>query len=386
MLNQTKKENNIKEAIIEVIAFFDLFDYPLTSWEIWIFGNWKFGDNQVNKVKYQDVINVLEGEKLNNIVEQKNGFYFFAGRENIIKTRMARYNYTDKKIKRALRVAKLFKFIPWIKIIAVSNIIGSHNLKKKSDIDFFIITEPGRIWITRFFCAGLMELLGLRPKEGDEQDKICLSFFVSEEAMDLQGLMLSGGSSESPCATAKALGGTRSGDSDGAGKSPSLGGRNSDEAEKNPTSDTQPRSAELGGVRHPTSDNDIYFIYWLAGLVSIYNKDNIYEKFIKANSWLKEYLPNWQTLQLANQRDSGKGFSDFYYDLVDLLFGGLEKNVKKFQLKKLPKNLKDLINKDTRVVINDQVLKLHVKDRREEYRKKWGERLVEIEMEGWMLQ
>ncbi len=322
----------IKEAIIKVIAFFDLFDYPLTRQEIWKYA----------KIRQNTPIiinNILDRGELNNIVEQKNGFYFLSGRENIIKTRMARYNYTDKKIKRALRVAKLFKFIPWIKMIAVSNIIGSHNLKKKSDIDFFIITEPGRIWITRFFCAGLMELLGLRPKEGDEQDKICLSFFVSEEAMDLQGLMLDS-SKDTRCP-----------------------------------------------IGHRVScEQDIYFIYWLAGLVSIYNKDNIYEKFIKVNSWLKEYLPNWQTLQLANQRNSGKGFSDFYYDLVDLLFGGLEKNVKKFQLKKLPKNLKDLINKDTRVVINDQVLKLHVKDRREEYRKKWGERLVEIEMEGWMLQ
>ncbi len=353
----------IKEAIIEVIAFFDLFDYPLTRQEIWKYA----------KIRQNTPIiinNILDRGELNNIAEQRNGFYFLSGRENIIKIRMAKYNYTDKKIKRALRVAKLFKFIPWIKMIAVGNIIGSHNLKKKSDIDFFIITESGRIWITRFFCAGLMELLGLRPKEGDEQDKICLSFFVSEEAMDLKELMLGArkqAGSTAPVAT---------GDYGAVG-----------------WAEMDLQGLMLGGgkdtwcpIGHQVSGMpDIYFIYWLAGLVSIYDKDGVYKRFVKANSWLKEYLPNWQTSRLVNQRNSGKGFSNFYYDLVDLLFGGLEKNVKKFQLKKLPKNLKDLMDKDTRVVINDQVLKLHVKDRREEYRKKWRERLVEIEMKGWIL-
>lgn len=308
---QVKTENNIKEAIIKVIAFFDLFDYPVTVFEIWKLGYWDIGI-----LEYWDIINLLNSGWPDNIIESKNGFYFLAGRSSVIEVRMKRYNYTDKKIKRALLVAKLFKFIPWIKMIAVGNIIGSHNLKKKSDIDFFIITESGKIWITRFFCAGLMELLGLRPKEGDEQDKICLSFFVSEEAMDLQELTLGG------------------------------------------------------------ANIDIYFVYWLAGLVPIYDKANTYKKFIQANNWLKKYLPNWQPIESAGRRDLGNGFSFFYYDLIDLLFGGLEKDVKKLQLKKLPSSLKNLMNKDTGVVINDQVLKLHVKDMRKEYRKKWEEGLA----------
>ncbi len=330
--NQNSNNSNFietKEAIIKTIAFFDLFDYPVTAFEIW-----KYCFNERSD-RFQrglsDIIKVLDNQRVQaqfcQSVQTAHGFYFLAGRENIIKTRMARYNYTDKKFKRALRVAKFFKFIPWIKMIAVGNIIGSHNLKKESDIDFFIITEPGRIWITRFFCAGLMKLFGMRPKEGDEQDKICLSFFISEEAMDLQGLML----------------------------------------------------------EYRISDIDVYFVYWLACLAPIYDKGETYKKLIKANSWLKEYLPNWQALQPADQRNSGKGFSNFYHDSVDLLFGGLEKDVKRLQLKKLPSGLKNLMNKDSKVVINDQVLKLHTMDRREEYREKWKEKLVEIEMEGWTL-
>ncbi len=335
---------------MEVIAFFDLFDYPLTEFELWQFVGIECGLLDVKKVLDESLSNG------NECLGVSNGFYFLRGRKEIIKTKMARYNYADKKFKKAILVSRFFKIIPWIKMIAVGNLIGSHNLKRESDIDLFIIAGRNRVWLTRFFCAGFAQLFGLRPTKKNKQDKICLSFFVSEDAMDLRELMLSGRSSES-----------LSGDSD--------------EAEG---------AQDFKDIRCPIGHrvscvSDIYFIYWLSGLVPIYNKNNIYSNFIKANSWMKNYLPNWQASQASFRRDSGKGFPKFYEDVVDLLIGGMEKTIQKIQLKKLPEKLKSRMNKDTRVVVNDDVLKLYAKDRREEYRKMWKEKLAEIGMSGWVL-
>ncbi|MFH0972736.1 MAG: hypothetical protein V1768_01930, partial [Patescibacteria group bacterium] len=49
--------------------------------------------------------------------------------------------------------------------------------------------------------------------------------------------------------------------------------------------------------------------------------------------------------------------------------GKLEKCFKKIQLKIMPRQLKEMANKNTKVVINDKILKLHVNDRRDKYRK-----------------
>jgi hypothetical protein len=306
----------LEEAIVRTIAFFDLFSYPLTVFEIW---------------KYLDVNAELSEimESLDNSAEKfpspplsrgkiecKNGFYFLIGRGDIIKERMARYNYTDKKFKRAVWIAKIFKFVPWIKMIAIGNIIGAHNLKKESDIDFFIITENRRIWLARFFCVLIIKILGLRPRPGETKDKICLSFFASEEDLNLEGLM-------------------------------------------------------FGESRDDREERDFYFIYWLAGLAPIYDRENIFAEFIKKNDWLKDYLPNWQSSTISYRYNAGGSFSWFYRDLVDMFFGGLEKRIKEIQLEIMPKQIKDIMNMDSRVVVNEKMIKLHVNDRREEYGNKF---------------
>jgi hypothetical protein len=126
------------------------------------------------------------------------------------------------------------------------------------------------------------------------------------------------------------------------------------------------------------NSNDIYFIYWLAGLTPIFDNGGVYEKFIGANLWLKEYLPNWQPINSLNQRRVKPVLSEFYHDLVSLFIGGLEPQFKELQLRWLPPQLKNLMNQDSRVVINDQVIKLHANDRREEYRNKFSETMKRL--------
>ena len=309
MQNQIIIKNKLQEAILKAVAFFDMFDYPLTPFEIWTFCGVKCGLDEI-----------LEVLNENNLpLETKYGFYFLNNRSEIVDIRQRRYNYANRKFKRALKIARLFKIIPWIKMIAVGNSIGANNLRDDSDIDFFIITEAKRIWVTRWFCVGLAKLLNLRPQPQKKRDTICLSFYITSDNLELKKLMLAAG--------------------------------------------------DIG---------DIYFIYWLANLVPIYNKDNAYLKLINANDWLKEYLPNWQPHHSGRTRDVGSPFSEFYRDFIDMIIGGADSLLKKIQLRIMPYVLRKQMNIDTRVVINDKILKLYVNDRREEFQGKYVLKLREI--------
>src|SRR5665811_218304 len=78
-------------------------------------------------------------------------------------------------------------------MVAAANFIGSHNWRKDGDIDFFIITKENYLWRSRLFCAGIAKLLFSRPTINNKKDKICLSFYISESALNLRPLELEGG-------------------------------------------------------------------------------------------------------------------------------------------------------------------------------------------------
>lgn len=298
-------KNNFQEAIVKTIAFFDLFDYPLTAWEIW-----KYLPGI--RIEYEEVLDILKSGDFGGRIENDNSFFILRGRKEIIAIKMRRYYYADRKFKRAVWISKIFKNIPGVEMIAIGNLIGAHNLRQSSDIDFFIITVPGKVWTARFFCALIAKLLRLRPQPDKQKDTICLSFFASSAAMKLDNLMLKDG------------------------------------------------------------DNNIedpYFLHWLAGLVPIYDSGGVYKELIEANHYIYDFFPNWQPAGISQRRDAGVKDRRLNNFLTNI-FSTSENWLKAWQLKKFPAEIKELMNKDTRVVINDDIIKMHVNDRREEYREK----------------
>lgn len=220
--NQITSEKNIAEVVLSPVIFFDLFDYPVTAYEVW-----RYLDKQA---VFTEIIFTLDDLVHKNILGKKNGFYYLLGREAIIDIRQRRFNYSCAKIKKARLFIKLFSFFPFIKLVAVANSIGAYNLRQGSDIDFFIITATNRIWLSRFISAGLAKVLRLRPTGQNKKDKICLSFYITESALNLKNLEL--------------------------------------------------------------ADGDPYFYYWLRGLRPIYNKNKAWVNFLQANNLLLDNKVN----------------------------------------------------------------------------------------------
>ncbi len=237
--------NKLNETIIQVIVFFDLFDFPVTAYEIWHYLE--------KQIRFQDIIRTLE---ITPEIETSNGFFFLPGRAEIIKTRQVRHNYFLRKYKIAQRFVRCFSYLPFIKVITLSNSIGQFNLRDGSDIDFFIITSARRIWLTRLFCAGIAKILNRRPTPKNKKDKICLSFYISEENLNLDSLQMVNG--------------------------------------------------------------DPYFYFWLRSLVLLYNKDRVYENFLNANSLpLMEIVSKpLDTIAPTKQKKTGLNSSVNYLEQV----------------------------------------------------------------------
>lgn len=288
------------KAVLKTIIYFDLFEYPLTCWEIY--------KNLIskNQTSFQLVKNSLNNVK--TFIANNEGFYFLVGKQNLIAKRKSKYLTAQKKFTIARKNARLLSKLPFVKAIFVCNSLAYSNAKDKSDIDFAIITKANRLWSARFFCALIMKFLGRRPTELITKNKICLSFFVDENYLNLL-----------PYAY----------------------------------------------------QNDLHFIYWIKQFFPIYDPLTLNKQLQKENSWTKKYLTNY-FYNLANENrsiNSRTCLAKFFESIASIF---PEKSFKKIQQKFLAAKIKKQSADDsTNVVLNNRILKLHTKDKRQHFNDLW---------------
>ncbi|MBU0707979.1 hypothetical protein KKG41_06435 [Patescibacteria group bacterium] len=301
------------KSILSELAYFDVFEYPLTPMEIWRY-------SQSSETKLEDVLEVLDSDPaLRDKVDTKWGFYFLKDREHTVELRLKRYRESESKYQKVKKFARRLSAFPFVKMIAVCNSLAYSNSRNNSDIDLFIVAEPGRIWTARFYVTAYLKLLNERPTEKETKDKICVSFFVTSEQLNLSSMR-----------------------------------------------DIEP---------------DIYLAHWVKQIVPVYDPENIYSQFLQANRWVEDMYPQCYPMNTSPMRRiltngglrSLQKFYEFFHQ--SSLGNQLEKKYKKLQQSKLPTNLREMVNQDTRVVMTDTMLKFHDKDRRAQYQDDWMQKI-----------
>ncbi|MFH1207315.1 MAG: hypothetical protein V1668_01785 [Patescibacteria group bacterium] len=308
----------LEKAIIATLSYFDIFDYPLTAMEIWkwlyVGGSQQTTDYGLQQESITDVMRVLEtSEWLKSRVGELDGFYFLKGRQQIVDIRQQRYLWAEDKFHRALKIIRWLRWVPFVRMIGVCNTLAYNNSRRGGDIDLFIITGRHRTWQVRFWVNSLLKILKLRPSLGNTQDKICSSFFVDIDHVNLEQLAIR---------------------------------------------------------------DDIYLPYWVTQVYPVYD-EGAYTTFVQSNEWVRLVLPHWLPIEPVGRRQVRayrwvKRLKELFF------FFWPESLFRSWQEKIMPENLRAMANKDTRVVVNDSVLKFHDTDRRQSFLEQWRERKEQV--------
>ena len=161
------------EAIIQTLAYADIFDYPLTREEIWEYII--FNNKGISKKRIFTILN-----KKNKFFEKKDNFIFLKARENNIEKRIRREKESTDKIKRANRIIKILSLIPGVDFIGISGALSMKNSEKNDDIDLFVITKKKSVWTTRLIMIFVLKILRVYRNRKDKEvsNKICLNFLI----------------------------------------------------------------------------------------------------------------------------------------------------------------------------------------------------------------
>lgn len=307
----------LQKSILQTLAYWDIFEHPLTKEELYH----RFFDTNFTdlRLSYVDFINQLEQMEHLQQIEQKDGFNFLPGREKIVDTRQLRVKWIEKKMKIAKRGIKKLARIPFVRAVFVCNTLAMGTADEDSDIDVLIIVRKGRIFLTRVLSVLVLSLFGLRRTKKKINNKICLSFYLADDNLNLEKIAIK---------------------------------------------------------------DDLYLINWLNNLLPAYDPSDLHGSILRANKWAEKYLVNgWKNMECGMWNVECVGMlKKFFEKLWGGRYGDLiEAQAKGAQLTKMKLNYTSVQNAlDTRVVVSDSMLKFHEKDRRLEYRERWEEKCRQI--------
>ena len=244
--------DSLPKNILSTIIYYDVLDYPLTSFEIWkylIIHNvepaYRTGrretQNDDNKCSLADIIKELENEEVKKYIEEYRGFYFLKGRIDLVEQRIKRNKISASKLKRLRRAVWLLRFVPYVRMIAVTGTLAMKNAEKPSDWDLLIVLEKGKIWTGRTLVTAAVQLIGKRRYGEKIKNRICLNYFITTSSLEI-------------------------------------------------------RTKDL------FSANEYYFLF------SLFDSGSYYNKFQLKNSWIRDFKPNYQLNEVISPktlRDSG---------------------------------------------------------------------------------
>lgn len=144
------------------IAFFSLFDTPLHRTEV------GFSHPKLRLVNDHHLLPDMN--------------------EDMIAMRQERQQRAESIIKKNQTWFQLLAAHPGVEMIALCNSLSWLQATDESDIDLLVVTKPGMIWQTRFALTSVLALLKKRPTSTNHSGKICLSFFVSSDHLDLSSV------------------------------------------------------------------------------------------------------------------------------------------------------------------------------------------------------
>jgi hypothetical protein len=168
-----KNLSEIKEDILATLAYFDMFKYPLTRVEIYLFLG--------KKHHYDSFDDALISLLNNGVVYQFDRFFTLKNDPSLAARRIDGNKKADELIRIARKIGNLLIRFPYVRGIAISGSLSKNFADEYSDIDLFIITAKNRLWIARTIMHCLKKLSFLVNKE----HYFCMNYYIDEEELQI---------------------------------------------------------------------------------------------------------------------------------------------------------------------------------------------------------
>lgn len=162
------------ESILRTLAYFDIFNYPLTKEEIH-----QFLRGQLSMRHLQECLAQMTDD---GSIFNHQEFYSIQNNLFLVHRRRQGNQRAEQLLMKAKKIGRFLYQFPFVRAVGVSGSLSKNFADEKADIDFFIITKANRLWIART----LMHLYKKLTYIVGRQHYYCMNYYIDEEALLLK--------------------------------------------------------------------------------------------------------------------------------------------------------------------------------------------------------
>lgn len=159
--------------IIKTLIYFDVFSYPVTFIELLEYMQTPIEQESVLK---ENLVQLCE----QNLVYCFEGYYTIQNNKELIKRRLVGNNHAKKFVSIAFKNAQLIGSFPYVRGVGISGSLSKGYMDESGDVDFFIITEPERLWIARTLLILYKKVFLLNSRKF-----FCVNYFIDTNHLEI---------------------------------------------------------------------------------------------------------------------------------------------------------------------------------------------------------
>ena len=173
-MHDTRHDIDLGGHVLKTLLYFDIFSYPLNEKEVFKFLKMKLFSEEVL------------AKCLHDLTESKHIYrfgdlYSLHPDENNVHRRVRGNAEAEKWLKVAMRKAKFIAAFPFVRGVMASGSLSKGYMDDNSDLDFFIVTAPGRLWIARTLLVLYKRIFLLNSHK-----EFCVNYFVDEKHLEIE--------------------------------------------------------------------------------------------------------------------------------------------------------------------------------------------------------
>jgi hypothetical protein len=139
----------IERAAVRAVAYADVFDYPLQAAEVHRYLHGIAATLEATEAA------LVRCRTSGTGLAYRDGFYTLPGREGLVDTRRRCAARAQALWPAAVSYGRLMSGLPFVRMVAVTGSLAWNNVDDLADIDYLVVTEPGRLWLCRWMIQAL---------------------------------------------------------------------------------------------------------------------------------------------------------------------------------------------------------------------------------------